>query len=116
MKKLMLSVAILGLCATMNEVNAQTVNVKNGQAPFVVKFSSLSSYLDLTSTQLEDVYNINEYFIMQQKESMNKSAKNQEAGLQKALYSNLKLMKGVLSDQQYRKYLTLLNVTNNNRR
>ena len=33
-----------------------------------------------------------------------------------AVYGNLKLMKKALSPDQYRKYVTLLNITNNNNR
>ena len=36
--------------------------------------------------------------------------------LQKAVYGNLKLMKEALTADQYRKYVILLNVTNNNNR
>lgn len=50
------------------------------------------------------------------KESLSRDTKRQEERLQKAVYGNLKLMKSALSDNQYRKYVTLLNVTNNNNR
>ena len=33
-----------------------------------------------------------------------------------AVYGNLKLMKKALTADQYRKYVTLLNITNNNNR
>ena len=33
-----------------------------------------------------------------------------------AVYCNLKVMKKALSQDQYRKYVTLLNITNNNNR
>jgi len=50
------------------------------------------------------------------KRSLSRDTKRQEERLQKAVYGNLKLMKSALSDNQYRKYVTLLNVTNNNNR
>ena len=84
--------------------------------PFAVEFGKLSSYLDLTPSQMDEVYDINEYFKGQQKESLSRDTKRQEERLQKAVYGNLKLMKSALSDNQYRKYVTLLNVTNNNNR
>ena len=34
--------------------------------------------------------------------------------MEETLYGNLKLMKGVLSQEQYRKYVTLINITHNN--
>ena len=36
--------------------------------------------------------------------------------MRQAVYGNLKLMKKVLTPEQYRKYVVLLNVTNNNNR
>ena len=36
--------------------------------------------------------------------------------MRQAVYGNLKLMKKVLTPEQYRKYVILLNVTNNNNR
>jgi hypothetical protein len=92
------------------------VNENGNKEPFAVEFGKLSSYLDLTPSQMDEVYDINEYFKGQQKESLSRDTKRQEERLQKAVYGNLKLMKSALSDNQYRKYVTLLNVTNNNNR
>ena len=36
--------------------------------------------------------------------------------MRQAVYGNLKLMREALNEDQYRKYVTLLNVTNNNNR
>ena len=51
--------------------------------PFVISVGKLSEYLQLTSTQIEEVAN---------------------------------MMKKALTAEQYRKYVTLINVTNNNNR
>ncbi|WP_165154405.1 hypothetical protein [Parabacteroides sp. ZJ-118] len=115
MKKLIMAVAILGISATVNFAKAQCVSGNGNKEPFVVEFGKLSSYLNLAPSQMDEVYNINDYFIGQQKASLSKDAKRQAERLQKAVYGNLKLMKTVLNDDQYRKYITLLNVTNNNR-
>ena len=109
-------VAILGISATVSFAKAQCVNENGNKEPFAVEFGKLSSYLDLTPSQMDEVYDINEYFKGQQKESLSRDTKRQEERLQKAVYGNLKLMKSALSDNQYRKYVTLLNVTNNNNR
>ena len=114
MRKLFMAVAILGISATVSFAKAQCVNENGNKEPFAVEFGKLSSYLDLT--QMDEVYDINEYFKGQQKESLSRDTKRQEERLQKAVYGNLKLMKSALSDNQYRKYVTLLNVTNNNNR
>jgi len=114
MRKLFMAVAILGISATVSFAKAQCVNENGNKEPFAVEFGKLSSYLDLTPSQMDEVYDINEYFKGQQKESLSRDTKRQEERLQKAVYGNLKLMKSALSDNQYRKYVTLLNVTNNN--
>lgn len=116
MRKLFMAVAILGISATVSFAKAQCVNENGNKEPFAVEFGKLSSYLDLTPSQMDEVYDINEYFKGQQKESLSRDTKRQEERLQKAVYRNLKLMKSALSDNQYRKYVTLLNVTNNNNR
>ena len=116
MRKLFMAVAILGISATVSFAKAQCVNENGNKEPFAVEFGKLSSYLDLTPSQMDEVYDINEYFKGQQKESLRRDTKRQEERLQKAVYGNLKLMKSALSDNQYRKYVTLLNVTNNNNR
>jgi hypothetical protein len=41
--------------------------------------------------------------------------KNKEVKLQTAVYGNLKLMKKTLNDEQYTKYVTLMNATLKNR-
>ena len=111
-----MAVEILGISATVSFAKAQCVNENGNKEPFAVEFGKLSSYLDLTPSQMDEVYDINEYFKGQQKESLSRDTKRQEERLQKAVYGNLKLMKSALSDNQYRKYVTLLNVTNNNNR
>lgn len=116
MRKLFMAVAILGISATVSFAKAQCVNENGNKEPFAVEFGKLSSGRDLTPSQMDEVYDINEYFKGQQKESLSRDTKRQEERLQKAVYGNLKLMKSALSDNQYRKYVTLLNVTNNNNR
>lgn len=116
MRKLFMAVAILGISATVSFAKAQCVNENGNKEPFAVEFGKLSSIKDLTPSQMDEVYDINEYFKGQQKESLSRDTKRQEERLQKAVYGNLKLMKSALSDNQYRKYVTLLNVTNNNNR
>ena len=86
------------------------------KAPFTVSMYQLSSYLQLTSAQVDEVENINEYFQQMQRASLRADEDQKEAKMQKAIYSNLKLMKRVLDADQYRKYVALLNVTNNNNR
>ena len=116
MRKLILAVAVLGMSATMNFAKAQCVNEYGNKEPFAVEFSRLSSYLGLAPYQMEEVLNINDYFVQEQRKSLSKDLKRQDERLQKAVYGNLKLMKEALTADQYRKYVILLNVTNNNNR
>ena len=95
---------------------AQCVNEYGNKEPFAVEFSRLSSYLGLAPYQMEEVLNINDYFVQEQRKSLSKDLKRQDERLQKAVYGNLKLMKEALTADQYRKYVILLNVTNNNNR
>jgi len=114
MRKLIM--AVLGMSATMNFAKAQCVNEYGNKEPFAVEFSRLSSYLGLAPYQMEEVLNINDYFVQEQRKSLSKDLKRQDERLQKAVYGNLKLMKEALTADQYRKYVILLNVTNNNNR
>lgn len=111
-----MAVAVLGMSATMNFAKAQCVNEYGNKEPFAVEFSRLSSYLGLVPYQMEEVLNINDYFVQEQRKSLSKDLKRQDERLQKAVYGNLKLMKEALTADQYRKYVILLNVTNNNNR
>ena len=116
MRKLIMAVAVLGMSATMNFAKAHCVNEYGNKEPFAVEFSRLSSYLGLAPYQMEEVLNINDYFVQEQRKSLSKDLKRQDERLQKAVYGNLKLMKEALTADQYRKYVILLNVTNNNNR
>ena len=116
MRKLIMAGAVLGMSATMNFAKAQCVNEYGNKEPFAVEFSRLSSYLGLAPYQMEEVLNINDYFVQEQRKSLSKDLKRQDERLQKAVYGNLKLMKEALTADQYRKYVILLNVTNNNNR
>ena len=62
-----MAVAVLGMSATMNFAKAQCVNEYGNKEPFAVEFSRLSSYLGLAPYQMEEVLNINDYFVQEQK-------------------------------------------------
>ena len=88
MKRFGMAVAALLMCATMSFAQKPSLS----REPFVVSTEKLANYLQLTPSQLDEVANINEYFIEMQNASVKASA------------------------DQYRKYVTLLNITNNNNR
>jgi len=79
-----------------------------------INVTKLGNYLQLSSTQTEEVANITTFFD-QQMGRATRARKNQDKLLQNAVYGNLKLMKGTLSAEQYAKYIKLMNVTLQNR-
>ena len=112
MKSLGLSIIALLLCSTISF--AQSKEERFNKVPFAASTEKLTKYWELTQAQAAEVASINEFFIELQKEGLRSSSKNQYKKMQYALCSNLKLMKGALTQEQYRKYVVLLNVTNNN--
>lgn len=80
-------------------------------------FERLSKYLRLDEAQASEVKEINAYLEKQlgqplSAEALSQSARPEET--RNALLCNLKLMKRTLTDEQYRKYVALINVTRAN--
>ena len=113
MKKLMMVVSVVLMSMGMQSVKAQSVYEPTGKAPFTIRFGQLSRYLDLQPSQQESVYRISEAFMADQQEALSRSARKEEL-MTRALHANLKQMKEALNEEQYRNYVTLLNVTSNN--
>lgn len=111
MKKLMMAVCVVLM--GMQSVKAQGLYELTGKAPFTIRFGQLSRYLDLQPSQQESVYRISEAFMADQQEALSRSARKEEL-MTRALHANLKQMKVALNEEQYRNYVTLLNVTSNN--
>ena len=106
-----LSVVLMSM--GMQLVKAQGVYELTGKAPFTIRFGQLSRYLDLQPSQQESVYRISEACMADQQEALSRSARKEEL-MTRALLANLKQMKEALNEEQYRNYVTLLNVTSNN--
>ena len=111
MKKLMMAVCVVLM--GMQSMKAQGLYELTGKAPFTIRFGQLSRYLDLQPSQQESVYRISEAFMADQQEALSRSARKEEL-MTHALHANLKQMKEALNEEQYRNYVTLLNVTSNN--
>lgn len=92
--------------AMIGSMSLSAANSSKDVNTYEVSFTRLSKYLGLNADQSANVYDINEFFKSEQ-ESM-------DVTKDKALKHNLKLMRDALSKEQFRKYLTLLNVTSNN--
>lgn len=112
MKRLVMAVAALVLSVTTSL--AQESNLS--KEPFSANISQLANYLELRPSQMNEVSVINEYFIEKQNESLRAGDKLRDKKMRQAVFGNLKLMKKALSSGQYRKYVALINVTNNNNR
>jgi hypothetical protein len=115
MKKIILFAAFL---FTMNvSVNAENDAVNNVEAYSInANINSLVRYLNLSSDQIESVENIQKIFeenlryasFVTNDESRRKMVNN-------SIEFSTKNMSYILNEEQYKKYLTILNVTINNR-
>lgn len=115
MKKWMIMM-LMGLSVSGNLVKAESVYEQTEETPFAINFQQLGKYLQLETTQMEPVYQINEAFRANQEEAQSRGAKRKGELMKQALLVNLKQMKEVLSEAQYRDYVAILNVANNNNR
>ena len=103
MKRLVMAMSALLVSVTMSFAQESSLH----KEPFVVNVGQLVSYL---------VGMINDYFREKQSEGLRGSHKMRDKRMRQAVFGNLKLMKKALSTDQYRKYVALINVTNNNNR
>jgi len=110
MKRLMVVIMALMLCASLSYAQEKPEICTK---PMVVSLEQLSKYLELDGYQASQVSLINEAFIEKQMESSRFKGTLATRKKTEAVYGNLKLMRDVLTTDQYRKYVTLLNVTNN---
>lgn len=114
MKKLMMAVCVVLMGMGLQSVKAQGVYESVRKVPFTIRFSQLSRYLDLKPSQRESVYQISDQFMAEQQEALGRGNARKGELMDRALQVNLKRMKETLNEEQYRSYVTLLNVTSNN--
>ncbi len=112
MKRLVMAMSALLVSVTMSFAQESSLD----KEPFVVNVGQLVSYLELRPSQINEVGMINDYFREKQSEGLRGSHKMRDKRMRQAVFGNLKLMKKALSTDQYRKYVALINVTNNNNR
>jgi len=111
MKKLIILVMVLvAYGASVSAASPQEYSVfyklNNGAT-----FNSLARYLNVDFTQVDQLKEV--FTITETKLSSALKAENFN-GVEKALLFNLGNTKAILSEDQYKKYLTVLNVTINN--
>ena len=112
MKRLVMAMSALLVSVTMSFAQESSLH----KEPFVVNVGQLVSDLELRPSQINEVAMINDYFREKQSEGLRGSHKMRDKRMRQAVFGNLKLMKKALSTDQYRKYVALINVTNNNNR
>ena len=116
MKRLFLTVmAVLSMTMTFAE-NEELNTVSNANAyKMSVNYDKLADALSLSLDQQEAVQDIHSEFCADMYNAGNSSSDERKALVEKALQKDLKHMRSVLSDNQYRTYLMLLNTTIVNR-
>ena len=108
-------IAMLSMTMTFAE-NESAANVNNIEAyDMSVNIRRLSVALGLTTDQMEAVENIHSTFSAEMLFAAQTNADDRKVMVEKAVEKDIKWMRYVLNDKQYRKYLQLLNVTLQNR-
>ena len=117
MKKVILSAMVVLFSTTAFANKAKVTKFENAENLSIsINVSSLEDYLSLNSLQTEEVECISDYFEWQLNSSRYKKADRKKATIKKAVYVNLKSMKNVLTETQYKMYLQLMNTTLKNKR
>ena len=116
MKRLFLvMIAVLSMTMTFAE-NEETKSVQNVEADDMsVNMRKLSVALGLTTDQMEAVENVHNYFAAEMELAAHADDADRKAMVKKAVDRDIKWMRYVLDQKQYRTYLLLLNTTLNNR-
>ena len=116
MKKIVLTiVAMLSMTMTFAEETSAN-NVEKVKAyDMTVDYTRLAVCLGLTLDQMSAVKEIHDTFCENMKEVALLPEEEQQEMLKKVLEVDMRYMSYVLEHDQYRKYLTLVNITLNNR-
>lgn len=116
MKRLFLTVvAVLSMTMTFAE-DEKLNNVESAKAyNMEVNYGKLADFLGLSSDQLEAVQDIHTSFCADMLNAANANSDERASMVNGAVEKDLEYMRNVLTGDQFRKYLMLLNVTFNNR-
>lgn len=107
--------AVLSL--TMTFAEDEKLNETNNAKAYnmSVNYDKLAETLGLSMDQAEAVEDIHSSFCAEMMNAANASKEERKAMVDKAVINDLKHMRYVLDNDQYRKYCMLLNTTFNNR-
>ena len=106
MKRLFLSV-ITVLCLSTVCFSQEKLEITDWNME--MHLSDLARYLELNSVQYEHVADAIDFFSDKMKNAKYSMGERQIKYLNEAVYGNLKLMRSTLSQDQYKKYLRILN-------
>ena len=96
--------------------NEEAKSVQNVEAyDMSVNMRKLSVALGLTTDQMEAVENVHNYFAAEMELAAHADDADRKALVKKAVERDVKWMRYVLDQKQFRTYLLLLNTTLNNR-
>lgn len=113
-KLLFVAALIMSATSYAGEKNASASN--RGMWNWDVNAGRLTECLALSSSQYDNVAMACEYFSTRLLKAANSNDEASRSELvRNAVLGNLKLMKSALDKQQYRKYVTLLNLTLHNK-
>ena len=116
MKRLFLTmVAVLSMTMTFAE-NENAASVNNIKAyDMTVNMKKLAQTLGLTKDQFESVEEIHKTFAAEMMFAAQSKGEERNKMVEKAINKDLAYMDYILNDDQYRKYVMLLNITLLNR-
>lgn len=116
MKKMILTMVALMSMTTAFAEGENAATVSNMEIyDMTVNMNKLSYALSLADDQKEAVADIHHTFAAEMKFAAEYGKNDRKALVDRAISNNVKWMRYVLNDKQYRTYLTLLNTTINNR-
>lgn len=116
MKRITLLFVAALMMGTTSFAGEKNVSVNSGVWDWNVNAGRLTECLDLSSSQYDEVAMACEYFsakLLKAAHSQDESSRSEL--IRNAVLGNLKLMKSALDKQQYKKYVTLLNLTLHNK-
>jgi len=117
MKKLILSVAMLlatSFTAMADDNNSNEINMVEAY-DINININSLARYLDLSKDQIESIETVHKAFSEGMKMAAVMDGESRKNMTKNAIDYDLKHMNYILTDEQYKKYVKILNITLNNR-
>jgi DNA helicase IV len=113
---ILMVVAMLSMTMTSYAENENAENTLNVEAyDMSVNIRKLAVTLDMTFDQMESVEEIHRIFCAEMVLAAHANKDEREALVDKAVKKDLRYMRYILDQKQYKKYLLLLNTTLQNR-